>query len=693
MASTSASSARIGRHPGGGAAAARPTVCDRARRVPRRATASPARRSSLTRHPRTRSRLRAVPPSDDAPADPEDPASSSAAFGGALAGGLADALADDASEDDVVNALGMRANLLGDARETEAKRQAMANLAMLMSSGNAGALNSIAPDLLPLLLRLPSTAGNVDALTRCAEGISAWKASLSRGLLPGSEIAWPDDVVFREALVEALGDLDMARFTRQFPPVLDTLMKNILDVLYVYEQNRVDDGEDDSDQPSTDADGGGSDEDGASGDPEDDDDPAGAGGGGNGEESQDDQDSQGSGGSGGGSDDGGGDVGNQTAVDDIDFSMEGDDAGEDEKDAAREAAREAAKAANKEMVEKLMEDFKEQWEPAVDKLDKAAKAFEGLNLDDLAEGPEGFDVTKGLWQQTGWTELDSLRRKLEELRELRDLVRSLGRGSGRGPLRRAPRQRERRGAPVGLVRSALDPEETNGLCRSDDISRMLPSEMALIANGSRPARLLHFARRMERTLLSYERVGWSEEPAVTTEGTEIRPAAECGPIILCLDTSGSMMGARETVAKAMVLECMRQAKTQQRQCYLYSFSGPGDCQELELKVTGKGVSKLLEFLSGSFHGGTDVDEPFIRALDRLGEEEWQNADILLVTDGEIRPPTEEVVVGLDIAKEKLDLKVHALLVGEPGAGAGVVEELCTHTHTFKSWSKVGGRRP
>jgi uncharacterized protein with von Willebrand factor type A (vWA) domain len=90
---------------------------------------------------------------------------------------------------------------------------------------------------------------------------------------------------------------------------------------------------------------------------------------------------------------------------------------------------------------------------------------------------------------------------------------------------------------------------------------------------------------------------------VTREGTEIRPAAECGPIILCLDTSGSMMGARETIAKAMVLECMRQAKAQQRQCYLYSFSGPGDCQELELKVTGAGLSHLLEFLSGSFHGG------------------------------------------------------------------------------------------
>ena len=568
--------------------------------------------------------------------------------------------------DAVVEALGMRANLLDADDQARARQRAMDNLGSLMASGQAGALQSVPPDLLPMLLRLPSTSGNVDALRSCAEGIDDWKASLARGLLPSSETKWPDDPVFREALLDALGDLDMARFTRQFPPVLDTLMKNILDILYVYEQQKVDeDGEEDDMPRAPQQDGGGD---------EGDDDAEGAEGN--------------SPGGGGGSENGDDGDGNQTDVADIDFSMEGEKDGDDGDDAARDAAREAARERNKELVRELMEDFKSDWEPAVDKLDKAAKAFEGLDLDDLAEGPDGFDITKGLWQQTGWKELDSLRKKLEELRELRDLVRSLGRGAGRGPLRRAPRQRERAGMPVGLVRSPLEPEETNGLCRSDDISRMLPSEMALIANGSRPARLLHFARRVERTLLSYERVGWAEEPAVTTEGTEIRPAAECGPIILCLDTSGSMMGARETVAKAMVLECMRQAKSQQRQCYLYSFSGPGDCQELELKVTGKGVSQLLEFLAGSFHGGTDVDEPFIRALSRLDEEAWSNADILLVTDGEIRPPDEEMLADLNAAKEEMGLKVHGLLVGEPGAGADVVEALCTHTHTFKSWAAV-----
>lgn len=57
---------------------------------------------------------------------------------------------------------------------------------------------------------------------------------------------------------------------------------------------------------------------------------------------------------------------------------------------------------------------------------------------------------------------------------------------------------------------------------------------------------------------------------------EIRPAAEMGPIILCLDTSGSMRGAREVVAKALALECLRGAHRQQRPCYLYAFSGPGN---------------------------------------------------------------------------------------------------------------------
>lgn len=37
--------------------------------------------------------------------------------------------------------------------------------------------------------------------------------------------------------------------------------------------------------------------------------------------------------------------------------------------------------------------------------------------------------------------------------------------------------------PPGVVRSPLQPEEVRGLTRSGELSRMLPSEMALLAHG------------------------------------------------------------------------------------------------------------------------------------------------------------------------------------------------------------------
>ena len=41
--------------------------------------------------------------------------------------------------------------------------------------------------------------------------------------------------------------------------------------------------------------------------------------------------------------------------------------------------------------------------------------------------------------------------------------------------------------------------------------------------------------------MSYERTGWVEdEPARLTGRLEVRPAAELGPIIVCLDTSGAL---------------------------------------------------------------------------------------------------------------------------------------------------------
>ena len=67
----------------------------------------------------------------------------------------------------------------------------------------------------------------------------------------------------------------------------------------------------------------------------------------------------------------------------------------------------------------------------------------------------------------------------------------------------------------------------------------------------------------EKGLQTYERDGWGEyDTQIVPERREIRPTADRGPILLCVDTSGSMRGPRETVAKALALECMRAARAQ-----------------------------------------------------------------------------------------------------------------------------------
>jgi uncharacterized protein with von Willebrand factor type A (vWA) domain len=63
------------------------------------------------------------------------------------------------------------------------------------------------------------------------------------------------------------------------------------------------------------------------------------------------------------------------------------------------------------------------------------------------------------------------------------------------------------------------------------------------------------------------------------------------------------------------------------------------------------------------------------------------ADILMVTDGEIAPPKQELLDDIARAHEEMGLEVHGLLVSSQVSES--MQKLCTHLHVFKSWSKVG----
>jgi uncharacterized protein with von Willebrand factor type A (vWA) domain len=578
-----------------------------------------------------------------------------------------------------------------------------------------GTPSRLAADILSGVADMPMTTSIPEYCER-AVAVQQWQAALQKGQLPDLQRTSFPAEPFRSKFAAALSRLEMPRFTRRYHKLADAVLRQMLIVTKDFElellkqqanqlkqqpkpqaqpkaQQGGEDGENSEAEEQPDG-GGGGDQD-ADGDPD-----------GSSEQQMQDGSSQSlqeqleSGQQ--------GDADSSQNMEIKIESMDGGAAQESGEDG--EDLEERLAAAAEDLADEVVKKFEEEMAPVMEHVEAAMRHFG--DLDDLLRGTSGWDLSHGMWQQSGWRVFKDLQKRLEKLRELRDLVRSLGRGGGNRPMRRAPEQVWASRNPPGVLRSELVPEEVRSLTKGGDLTQMLPVEAAMLAmgwprergkpeeeeeeevvatRGSHPARLLFMARLAEKGLLSYRREGWvDDEPSRLTGHMEVRPAAELGPIIVCLDTSGSMRGPREVVAKSLVLECMRGAHAQNRKCFVYAFSGPGEVISLELDLSSKAIQKLLEFLQYSFSGGTDADEPLMMSLACLQQQEWEAADILMVTDGELRPPRQDLLDRLAIAHRDLGLRVHGLLVGSEVTPA--MQALCTDVHLFKSWSAVKGSR-
>ncbi|NBO05188.1 MAG: VWA domain-containing protein, partial [Betaproteobacteria bacterium] len=85
-------------------------------------------------------------------------------------------------------------------------------------------------------------------------------------------------------------------------------------------------------------------------------------------------------------------------------------------------------------------------------------------------------------------------------------------------------------------------------------------------------------------------------------------------MIICLDTSGSMQGAPESIAKAVVLEAVRVAQRERRVCSVIAFGGPDEVIEQTLDFSPEGFARLMQLIGQGFDGGTDVQTPIECAL-------------------------------------------------------------------------------
>ena len=275
-----------------------------------------------------------------------------------------------------------------------------------------------------------------------------------------------------------------------------------------------------------------------------------------------------------------------------------------------------------------------------------------------------WDLSNGIFEESGFEIFDTFAKLLENDESLQELAKILGKQS------RAQSTFEKELRDKVVIKSEWHPKnayrgEINGLKYSNDISCVLPSELALLRNPA--TKKLFQLKFAQKQLLSYNYRTKEELKKQETEQEEVSVEKKepKGPIIVCVDTSGSMQGTPENIAKTVTFALSKIAIEEERKCYLISFSTGIETLDLSDFSEGNSISKLVSFLQKSFNGGTDATPALKHSLEMLQKNDYKNADVLMISDFVMDTLPTDLVNSIEEEKKK-NTCFYSLVIGSSG---------------------------
>jgi uncharacterized protein with von Willebrand factor type A (vWA) domain len=186
-----------------------------------------------------------------------------------------------------------------------------------------------------------------------------------------------------------------------------------------------------------------------------------------------------------------------------------------------------------------------------------------------------------------------------------------------------------------------------------DIGRLIPSEAAMLTKET--TRNLFYKKFSEGNLLIYEYSGTNKKNK--------------GPIVCCIDSSGSMSGIPELWSKAVALGLLEIAKVQKRDMYVIHFSSSWygkDSGRLHTNNFPKEVindlSEVIDMCEYFEGGGTLFEPPLNLAREKINESEnFSKADIIFITDGN-SAVSDEWLKSFQEWKKQKNVKIYSILI-------------------------------
>ncbi|QOY37675.1 vWA domain-containing protein [Anaerobacillus isosaccharinicus] len=192
--------------------------------------------------------------------------------------------------------------------------------------------------------------------------------------------------------------------------------------------------------------------------------------------------------------------------------------------------------------------------------------------------------------------------------------------------------------------------ERSGVTIGTDVERLLPQELAFF---SHEVTKTDFLRRYSE----------GQTMVYAPEGKE---EVGKGPIVVCLDQSGSMWNLDEQ-SKGFLLALAMIAKKERRDFAVVLFSSGANFRTFVYPKGKINSEKLVELATTFLDGGTDFCNPLKEAVRVIKQNKrFKKADILFVTDGEPSDYSRVVNYSKDVLqpfKEKHDVSIMSVLLG------------------------------
>lgn len=209
-----------------------------------------------------------------------------------------------------------------------------------------------------------------------------------------------------------------------------------------------------------------------------------------------------------------------------------------------------------------------------------------------------------------------------------------------------------------LLSYPMKTTEIEQISIGNDLSHVVPTEIATLSEPV--TEMMFFKKFAERQLQVF-----ANKPPMETQDKQVqehqtKPRLEMGPIIVSVDTSGSMMGKPEKIARSLLIQLLRLAKKQHRKCFVITFSVRAKALELTRPANWKFLKKFLE---EGFSGGTCGEEMLAAALNALQKKDFSMADVLIISDFEFPLPKENTRKRMETEHAK-GTRYYGLQIGE-----------------------------